>query len=370
MRVLNYLLRKEFLQIFRDPAMLRIIMILPVMQLLIFPWAATFEQKNISLSVIDNDRSTYSRQLIEKAKSSGYFILSDYSTSYSQAMKSVESDVADLILEIPANFENDIVREQSARLMISVNAINGQKAALGSSYLGQIIASFSQDIIGKYSNQIEIKNKIEVANYFRYNPSMNYRIFMVPGILVLLLTIVGGMLSALNIVREKEKGTIEQINVTPISKPMFILSKLIPFWIMGYVILTLGLIVAWLIYGLIPAGNVLVIYFFAFFYLLAFTGLGLIISNYSSTQQQAMFMAFFFLLIFILLSGLFTPISSMPQWAQTATLLNPIRYFIEVVRLVFMKGSGFLDTLPQFFAIVGFAIVLNTWAIISYRKTN
>lgn len=370
MRILKYLLQKEFLQIFRDPAMLRIIIAMPVIQLLIFPWAATFEQKNISLSVIDNDHSTYSQQLIEKAKSSGYFILSDYSTSYSQALKAIEKDAADLILEIPANFENNIFREQSASLMLSVNAINGQKAALGSSYLSQIIMNFSKEKLSDLTIGNENKNQIEVVNYFRYNPQMNYRIFMVPGILVMLLTILSGMLSALNIVREKEKGTIEQINVTPISKSMFILSKLVPFWIMGYIILTLGFIVAWLVYGLTPVGNILVIYLFAFFYLLAFTGFGFIISNYSATQQQAMFMGFFFFLIFILLSGLFTPISSMPTWAQKATLLNPIRYFIEVLRLVFIKGSGLMDILPQLGATILFAIGFNAWAIRSYRKTN
>ncbi|SHE35961.1 ABC transporter permease [Dysgonomonas macrotermitis] len=370
MRTLKFLLQKEFLQIFRDKTMLRIILMMPLIQLLIFPWAATFEQRNISLSVIDNDKSTLSKQLIEKAISSGYFKLTDYSDSYEEAMISIEQNTADLILEIPRNFENDLIKEQSSGLMLSVNAINGQKASLGSNYISQIITDFNRDIISSTGQSSSLTNNIEVSTYFRYNPEMNYRIFMVPAILVLLITIIGGMLSALNIVREKEKGTMEQINVTPIGKATFILSKLIPFWIIGYVMLTIGLIASWLMYGLIPAGNILIIYFFSFFYLLAFSGIGLIISNYSETQQQAMLIAFFFMLIFVLLSGMLTPISSMPQWAQMLTLINPIRYFIEVIRLIFIKGSGLFDILPQLFATIGFAIVCNIWAILSYKKTN
>lgn len=371
MKTIKYLLQKEFLQIFRDKAMLRIILLMPVIQLLVFPWAATFEQRNISLSVIDNDKSSLSRQLIEKVISSGYFKLTDYSYSYDKAIQSVEQNEADLILEIPSRFKNNLERDQTTRVMLSINAINGQKALLGNSYISQIINNFNQDIITKKSqNRETLTNKISVSTYFRYNPEMNYRIFMVPAILVLLLTIIGGMLSALNIVREKEVGTMEQINVTPVSKTAFILSKLIPFWIIGYVILTIGLITAWLVYGLIPAGSIFTIYFFAFFYLLAFSGIGLIISNYSDTQQQAMLIAFFFLLIFVLLSGMLTPVSSMPIWAQKLTIINPIRYFVDVIRLIFIKGSGFFDIIPQLVTIILFAIIFNIWAIISYRKTN
>lgn len=199
---------------------------------------------------------------------------------------------------------------------------------------------------------------------------MNYQRYMVPGIMVLLVSILGGMLSALNIVSEKEIGTIEQINVTPISKLTFILGKLIPFWIIGLALLSIGMIIARLVYGLVPAGSISTIYIFGFFYLLAFTGLGLIISNFAKTQQQAMFMILFFLIIFILLSGLFTPIDSMPNWAQIVTVFDPIRYFVEVMRLVYLKGSSLADILPQLLKIFGFVAVINTVAVITYRKTN
>lgn len=341
------------------------IIAMPIIQLLILPWAATFEQRNISLSVVDNDKSSYSRRLIEKTISSGFFQLTDYSASYDIAMNAMEQNNADLILEIPQDFEKDFVKEHAPTLMLSINAVNGQKAGLGLSYITQIINSYNSDIKNSATT-----GGISVKPYYRYNTTMNYHNFMVPGILVILLTMMGGMLSSMNIVREKEVGTMEQINVTPISKFVFILGKLIPFWVIGLLLLTVGMTIAWLIYGLIPVGHFINIYIFAFFYLLAFTGFGLMISNFASTQQQAMFMIFFFLIIFILLSGLFTPISSMPQWAQTVTFFNPLRYFVEVIRMIYMKGSGFTDILPNLAKITGFVIVFNTLAILSYRKTT
>ena len=370
MRLLPVILRKEFLQIFRNKTTLKMIVALPIIQLLILPWAATFEQKNIALSVIDNDRSGFSRRLTDKITSSGYFLLTDYSDSYEQAMKSVESNRADLILEIPRNFENTLIREQQAGLMLSVNAVNGQKAGLGAAYIGRIIQDFNTEIITDSGMQPAASGTIRVEPQYKYNVNMNYRNYMVPGILVMLVTLIGGMLAAINIVREKEVGTIEQINVSPVPKAVFILGKLIPFWVMGLVILTLGLSAAWLVYGLSPVGNISVIYIFAFFYLLAFSGFGLLLSTYSDTQQQAMFAAFFFMIIFFLMSGLFTPVSSMPQWAQNVTLFNPVRYFVEVMRLVYMKGSGLTDIVPQLLAVTGFAVIFNAWAILNYKKTS
>lgn len=370
MRLLKFLLQKEFLQIFRDKTMLKIIVALPVIQLLVLPWAATFEQRNISLSIVDNDHSDFSRELTEKIISSGFFRLTDYSSSYTQALKSIETNESDLILEIPHDFERNFYKEQTPDLMISVNAVNGQKAGLGSSYIGQIIGDFNQAILMKNGISPQTRQNINIIPYYRYNPQMNYRNFMVPGIIVMLVTLIGGMLAALNIVKEKEIGTIEQMNVTPIPKAVFILGKLIPFWIMGLFILTAGILVAFLVYGLFPSGHIINIYIFAFFYLLAFSGLGLLISTYSETQQQAMFVAFFFLIISFLLSGLFTPVSSMPEWAQTVTRFNPVRYFVEVMRLIYMKGSEFKDILPQLIHIILFAVFFNSWAILNYKKTT
>lgn len=372
MRTLRFLLQKEFRQIFRDPSILRIIFMMPTIQLLILPWAADYEVKNIQLSVVDHDHSQYSRQLVNKVTSSGYFRLQDYSGSYTNALQQVEHDKADLVLEIPVDFEKKLIKEDESTLFLAINAINGVKANLGGAYLRSIIQDFNSEVrlkwiqLPRFSPELQVQ--VTSSNWF--NPSMNYKYFMVPGILVVLVTMVGSFLASLNIVREKEIGTIEQINVTPVKKYHFILGKLIPFWILGLLILTIGLIIAWAAYGILPAGSLGVIYTFAAVYLLAVLGLGLLLSTYTSNQQQAMLLSFFLMMVFILLSGLYTSIDSMPGWAQTITKFNPVTYFIDVMRMVVLKGSGLRDISRQLFIMLGFAVVLNTWAVINYKKRS
>jgi len=372
MRTIKFLLQKEFRQIFRNKAIVIIILAVPIVQLLILPLAANYEVKNINLSVVDNDHSDYSQKLVSKITSSGYFRLTGFNTSFKDAFKLIESDKADLILEIPHGFEQDLIKEQEQKLFVAVNAINGTKANLGGAYLNTITRNFNDDIRvqlmepGKFNTSAAIE--ITSSNWF--NPLMNYRIFMVPGILAILVTMIGGYLSALNIVKEKEIGTIEQINVTPIKKYHFILGKLIPFWILGLIVFSLGLVVSWLVYGIIPLGSILLLFGFVAVYLLAVLGLGLLISTFCDTQQQAMFIAFFFLMIFILMGGLFTPIDSMPDWAKVITKLNPVSYMIDVMRMIILKGSGFRDVQYQLYTIMLFAVVLNSWAVWNYKKIS
>lgn len=372
MRTLRFLLQKEFRQIFRDPSILRIIFMMPTIQLLILPWAADYEVKNIQLSVVDHDHSQYARQLVNKITSSGYFILQTYSGSYNDAMRHIEQDQSDLLLEIPADFEKKLVKENESTLFMAINAINGVKANLGGAYLRSIIQDYNSEVrlkwiqLSRFSPELQVQ--VTSSNWF--NPSMNYKYFMVPGILVVLVTMVGSFLASLNIVREKEIGTIEQINVTPVKKYHFILGKLIPFWVLGLLILTIGLLIARVAYGIMPAGSLLVIYIFAAVYLLAVLGLGLLLSTYTSNQQQAMLLSFFLMMVFILLSGLYTSIDSMPAWAQLITKINPVTYFIEVMRMVVLKGSGLKDIFPHLVTMLGFAAILNTWAVVNYKKRS
>jgi len=372
MRTLKFLLRKEFMQIFRDPGILRIIFVMPVIQLLLLPWAADYEIKNIKLAVVDHDHSDYSRQLINKVTASGYFILTDYTSSYTSAMERIEQDKADLILEIPTSFESDLVKQDEAKVLLAVNAINGVKAGLGSAYLRSIIQNYNGEVRLQWIQfpRFSPETNIEVVSSNWFNPLMNYKFFMVPGILVLLLTMVGANLTAINIVKEKEIGTIEQINVTPMKKYHFVLGKLIPFWCLGLVVFTIGFTIAWVVYGIVPAGSFLTIYLFAAVYLFAVLGLGLLISTYSNNQQQAMLISFFIMMVFVLLGGLYTSIDSMPGWAKIITKLNPVSYFIEVIRMVVLKGSGLGDIKYQLLTIFGFAVILNSWAVINYRKRS
>jgi ABC-2 type transport system permease protein len=205
---------------------------------------------------------------------------------------------------------------------------------------------------------------------YKFNPHLDYKVFMIPALMVMLLTMIAGFLPALNIVGEKEAGTIEQMNVTPVKRLMFVLSKLIPYWVIGFFILSICMGVAALVYQLYPVGSLLTIYFFASIYILVVSGFGLVVSNYSNTMQQAMFVMFFFVMVFLLMSGLFTPVSSMPDWAQKITVFNPLKYLMQVMRLVYLKGSAFGEMIPQFLALCGFAVGLNAWAVMSYRKSG
>jgi ABC-2 type transport system permease protein len=372
MRVLKILLEKEFRQVFRNPAILRMIFMMPAVQLLVMPLAADYEVKNVKLTVVDHDCSTYSRQLVNKISATPYFKLVDYTDSYGKALEQVESDQADLVLQIPSSFEKQLLRENQSTLFMALNAINGVKANLGGAYLRSIINDYNQQVRLEWMQLPRINPQpiIEVTAINWFNPFMNYRIFMVPGILVILITMVGAFLSALNIVKEKEIGTIEQINVTPVKKYQFILGKLIPFWVLGLIILTIGLIISYIVYGIVPLGNIATIYFFAAVYLLAVLGLGLLVSTLSNTQQQAMLLSFFMMMIFILLGGLYTSIDSMPAWAQAFTKANPVTYFIDVMRLVVLKGSTLYDIRFHLLIVFCFAIVLNSLAIWNYRKRS
>lgn len=371
MRTLRFLLQKEFRQIFRDPAILRIIFVMPMVQLILLPFAADYEIKNINLSVIDQDHSPYSQELITKMTASGYFRLTDYAATYPQALEAIEQDRADIILTIPPNFERDLVKENEAKVMLAANAINGVKAGLGTSYAAQIINDFNREVREKWILLPKFNEmpQIEIVSSNWYNPHINYQLFMVPGILAILVTMVGSFLTAMNIVREKEIGTIEQINVTPVKKYEFLLGKLIPFWVLGLGILALGFVISFLVYGIIPVGSYALIFFFAGCYLLAVLGIGLLVSTFADTQQQATLIAFFFMMVFILLSGLYTPVESMPEWAQFISWLNPVTHFVSVIRAIVIKGSGFSDVLPELFTVLGFALFYISWAILNYRKT-
>jgi ABC-2 type transport system permease protein len=372
-RQISILIRKEFRQIFRNRSILVLIFFAPLMQLLVLPLAANYEIKNINLAVVDHDHSSVSRSLVQDITSSGYFRLIKFGGNYNEAFRELEKENADLILEIPPNFEKNLVRENSQKIFIGINAINGTKAGLSGAYLANILQNFNSKIQAKFNPQFSeiAKNAgLEIRTSLWFNKNYNYRLSLVPGILVFLVTLVAGMLSSLNVVAEKEIGTIEQINVSPIKKSNFILGKMIPFWILAFVVFTLGLLISRYIYQIEIKGNLLLLYFFLSVYLLAILGYGLLISTLSETQQQAMFINFFFVMIFILMSGLFTPIESMPDWAQKITYLNPLRYMIDAVRLIILKNSSFTDLFPQFAALTAMAVFFNLTAIWNYRKTG
>lgn len=371
MRRLLVIIRKEFGQIRRNPAILRLVVVMPVIQLLVLPNAADYEIKNIIVHVTDQDRSSLSLRLVENLRASGYFILGGYGSDRREAEAALEADRADIILSIPLRFEKDLRREGRSTVLIEVNAINGVKAGLGAAYLTSLLRSFDEDIRAEWTGGADPwTGPVRVTRSYRYNPRMEYSLFMVPGILVLLLTMVGMNLTAINIVREKELGTIEQVNVSPIRKHEFILGKLIPQFIMAFGVMTIGFAIARLVYDIVPLGSYLTIYAFAAVYMLAFLGIGMLVSNFSGTMQQAMLVSFFLMMVFILMSGLYTNIDSMPTWARWVAKANPVTWFIEVMRRVVLKGAGLADITRELAVISGYAALTNTLAILSYHKRS
>lgn len=367
------LLRKEFLQIFRNRAMLPILFVMPVVQLLVLSFAATFEVRQTPVALIDDDGSPTARRLVQAFEATGYFAIVHRTHHAAAADEAMQRGAVKLILRIPRHFERDLQRYRTAPLQLIFDAEDGATAGVVQAYANQVLARFGQVIQVAFITAAPAARPppaIEVASAHWYNPDLNYEIFMVPGILVVLVTMIGTFLSAMNVVREKEIGTIEQLNVTPLRKHTFIIGKLLPFWIIALIDLAIGLVIAKLVFDMPMVGSLVLVFALASVYLLGMLGLGLWISTVTETQQQAMFIAWFILVICILMGGLFTPIESMPPWAQQLTRLNPIAYFIEIMRRVLLKGAGFGAVQTEFWALVAFAVVMLTLAVRQYRKVT
>ena len=374
--MIRYLIQKEFLQIRRNAFLPRLILVFPIMIMCVMPWVMNQEVKNIRVSIVDNDRSTQSRQLVNSIAQSRYFLFSGQQPSYAAALKEIEKSRTDILLVIPQNFSRDLSLSlhaaamnssnrdavASPQVLIAANAVNGTKGGIGSSYLSQIVTShFSPDVETLQS---------KVSTLFLYNKHLNYKVFMIPALLAIVMMLMCGFLPALNIVGEKETGTIEQINVTPVSKWAFILAKLIPYWLIALFIISVCLLLAWAVYGITCQGPLWLVYVLAMLLSLFFSSFGLLISNYSDTLQQAIFVMWFFVVCLMLLSGLFTPTRSMPDWSYLTTYVNPMHYFIDAIRTVFVRGGGFASVAHQVLALLGFASVMGTWAVASYKKNS
>ena len=360
MAVLPYLLEKEFKQFMRNAILPRIALMVPLMVMLVAPLVTTMDVKEVRVAVVDHDRTMASRRLTDRVAASPYFTLVARPTTYGGALRLVEDDRADIVLTIPAGYGRDLGAGHAApRVQITANAVNAAKAQIGASYLSQLTTAQAAPPGGE-----------RLAVQYRYNPTLDYRAYMIPALMTLLVLILCGVLPALNIVSEKEIGTIEQINVTPISRLTFTMGKLIPFWVIGLVAVGLGVAVGGLVYGVWPAGSLWLILLASLLFTSVASGFGLVVSNYSTTLRQALFVIYFFVMIFILMGGLFTPIASMPRWAQTVTYGLPTRYYGEAMRALYLKGSSFADLLPQFGALALMAVGLGAWAVVRYRKTE
>ena len=372
MRTIFFLIRKEFIQIFRNKFISKAIFAVPIVQMLILVPAVTFEIKNIRLCIIDRDMTSESRGLTGKLEGPTFFKVTFSTFSEVEANNLLNRDKCDVVLQIPSGFGNDIGAGNPGKLMASVNAINASTAQLSWAYLNGVIRDYSTDLTLKNINidPVTPVPQIYLTNRYWYNELLNYKYYMLPGILGILVTAIGFLLAGLNLVREKEIGTIEQINVTPVRKYHFIIGKMVPFLIIGLIDLALGLILGKVAFNIPFEGSIGLMFLAASVFLIAVLGLALFISTFSDTQQQFMFIAFFCMIIFILMSGIFTPYESMPMWAQKFNLVNPVAYLMRINRMVMLKGSGINDISREIYSLIIIAITFSSFAVIRYRKTT
>lgn len=370
MRTIIYLIRKEFIQIFRNKFISKAIFAVPIVQMLILVPAITFEIRNVALTIIDRDMSSESRGLISRLEGSTFFDIKKMSYSVNEAIEQLHRNKSTVVLEIPSGFGRDIARGETGKLMAAVDAINASSAQLSWAYLNGVIREYNNELItGRAGLQSLNPLMIDITNRYWYNESLNYKYYMLPGILVILVTAIGFLLAGLNMVREKETGTIEQINVTPVRKYQFITAKMIPFLLIGLADLALGLSIGKIAFDIPFEGSILLMFLCASVFLIAVLSLALFISTFSGTQQQYMFVAFFFMIIFILMSGIFTPLESMPQWAQIFDYVNPVAYLIRINRMVMLKGSGLYDVASDLIFLTAIAVFFSILAVVRYRKT-
>ena len=352
--------------------MLPMIFFIPIVQLLVLVFAANMEVKKVYVSLVDYDKSSTSRLIAEKFAATGRFIFVSNLTNEKEAFVEIDKNISKMALIIPISFERDIVNSQNPKLQIVLNAVDGAAAGIIQNYASQIIFDFNKNIIQsqRLVNTISQNNSINIKERYWYNPQLDYKYYMVPGILVVLVTIIGMFLTSMNIVKEKETGTIEQLNVTPIKKYQFITGKLVPFWLIAMFDLAFGLTIGKIVFDIPIVGSLFLIFLTSSIYLLVILSFGLFVSTVTDTQQQAMFISWFFVIIFILLSGLFTPIESMPHWAQFVTIFNPVSHFIEIMRRILLKGAGFFDVIRQIYILLIYGFIMLSLSVWRYKKIS
>ncbi len=358
------MLKKEFLIIRRNPFIPRIILALPFVVTLIIPLVANLDVKNVNIAIVDCDMSDLSRRIVADMNASEYITVRDISTDHDRAMALVEKGDAEAIMTIPKDYSHMAVGHIQS-LDIEANGVNNVKGMLGANYAAQSAMSTVARWMGERGRHVDAD---EISRIYRYNPTLNFKNYMIPALMVVLLILICGFLPTLNLVSEKEEGTIEALNVTPVGKFIFVLSKLIPYWLIGIIVTTIGMVTGMAVYGLVPEGNIIDIYIAAILFSLVMSGLGVSIANQSATMLQSIFVMFAFIMIFQLMGGLFTPITSMPTWAQHITYLVPPRYFIEIMRAVYLKGATMADLWAQYTMLGFMALFLCTIAALTYKK--
>lgn len=370
--VLLYLLEKEFIQLKRNPIFVGVLTMYTVMVLLVFPWVINFQIKNVPISIVNKDRGDLAYRLINKIGQNPNFSIQGIYPTYEEARPDIESNRSTIILNLPDDFSESLYKgEKETQVHLLANAVDGQQSAIASGYIRSVLMDYTDELrqekLGLTPSEIA---PVEILPKYEFNPTLNYKYFMLPAFLAMMLTMFCGIFPAINIVIEKEEGTLNQINVTPIHRLRYVLSKVIPLWIIGLIITGLSILIIYYVYGLAVQGSIFSLFLSSLTFIIALSLFGSTISNVSETQQQSMFLILFFILILFLVSGLFTPIASMPDWAQVIAYSNPLTYFIKVTRMIYLKGAGFMDILPDLAVLIGFVFIFGTMATVSHKKRH
>ncbi len=342
MRRLFYLIQKESRQIRRRRANLILVFVAPFLQLLIIGSSVTTEVKNVPMGVVDYDHSPASRRLIQSFAASGSFDFLGLSASEGEAVQLLDDGRVKLMVVIPPGLERDMKNGRAPRVQVLLDGVDGNSAGVALGYVTALLAQLQRGWaagLGAAPGPSG-QGRVTVSARMWYNPNLDSKLNFVPGLIGILLIIVTTFLTSVNIVREKEIGTLEQLMVTPLTRAEIILGKIIPFSFLGFLQLTMSILAAGLVFGIWMKGSPLLLYAMAGLFFLSTLGLGIFISTLVRTQQQAMFVSWFATIYTMLLSGFFIPISNMPEWVQYITYLNPLRYFITVLREVYLKGTG------------------------------
>ncbi|MCC8176281.1 MAG: ABC transporter permease [Bacteroidales bacterium] len=365
---LRAILIKELRQLRANPFLPKLILMFPLMVMLVMPLVTSMEVRQVPVVVVDQDHSTISRRIISDINANEYTTLQAVVATRDQAMAMMERDQADVIVEIPRGLGKSIETSHPLTISVSANAVNATQASLGSQYVTQIIAPHVNHPYGPRCHAVPPHGASLPSVTYLFNPTLDYRHFMIPALMIMLLVMLCGFLPALNIVGEKERGTIEQINVSPASQLTFTLGKVIPYWAIGILVLTIAMVIAGLVWNLWPQGSWATIYIASALMIILMSSMAVVIANFSDTMQQAMLVMFFFVMVFILMSGLMTPVESMPDWARRVTYGIPPRYYVDIMRATYLRGATLANQLPQFLALASFAIAFTLAAIVTYRK--
>lgn len=372
MRQVLYLIQKEFRQIRRDRLMMAVMFVAPLIQITILGSAITTNVRHVRTAVRDDDRTPFSREFIRQFTRSEYFTLVAVDEGTGRPAELLDRGAASVVIVIPQHFQRDALRGRQPALQVMVDGIDGNSAGVALGYLADVAQRYQAGVLatepGLAARQAGAGTRlVEAETRFWYNPDLDSAVYIVPGIVALILLIITVFLTSMAIVREKEIGTLEQLMVTPIRAWQLVLGKIIPFSVLGFIEIIIAIGFVYLVFGIGVAGSVPLLFGEAALFILTTLGLGILVSTISETQQQALFVAWFIMIFAILLSGFFLPIANMPPAVQVITYINPLRYFLVILREIYLKGTGLRELLPETLALALFGVTVFTAAVLRFR---